>query len=1108
MIYGFGSYRLDTDRLELWQGEKVVAVEPQVFHLLQHLVENRERVVSKDELIEQVWDGRIVSDATLSSRINAARRAVGDSGAKQAVIRTAVRRGFRFVAEVTEGAGCGAGQVQDSQAAEGPPAALSGGPDVPISAPEVPQTIVGERKQVTALVAGLRGAGELFGALDPEAALVEIDPALKAMSQAVARYGGAVSAVVDDGMLALFGAPQAQEDHAVRACYAALAMRSAVQRLGSDRLQPAIGLHSGEAVVRTSAEGAARSYEAMGPAVQIARRLQERAGPAEIALTAATRERARGYFQTTAGGKLELAAENSTTVYRLTAPSQARTPWQARAGRSLAQFVGREHESAQLGRALQRAGLGSGEVIAVVAEPGVGKSRLLHEFLATPAATDWTLLETGAVSYGASESYGPVAALLRSWLSVDPQDSQTAAAEKVRSAVLGLDRGLAATLPALLSVLDLPVDDRAWLALSPPLRRRHILDALKAVFVRESQHRPLVLALEDLHWFDAESLAFVDGLIDGLGAARMLLVVTFRPEFKHAWAARSSYSEIRLRPLQDESASRLLDDLLGTDPGLSEVKRLLIERTQGTPLFLEETAQELAETDALVGQRGAYRLAAPVESFEIPATVQSVLAARIDRLAPPSKYLLQVAAVIGPSIAADVLEQAAELPPGQLSETLAALQAGDFLFESQLFPERVYTFKHDLTRDVAYRGLLRADRAGLHRRVAEILERLYAGRVAEAVESIAGHFAAGEAWREATTYFLMAAERAKERYSYKQAAGIARKALEAAAAGGLAEQTSQSHVLLGDLESLLGDLDAANHHYDAAIEAESDDTRRQVVANKRHHRDFVIRGEARLAYYEQGSGDQTLLLIHPFIYGLHVFQLIVEQLCQRFRIITIDGRGTGASDPLPPGYTLDDHVEDFAAVIQAVKRGQRTTAVGMSRGVNLLAKLSVSRPELLDRLVLVGGGMRQTVGLGVVPAEGRGAEGRQPTPFDQALEAGDFARAVRIFSRTIYSEDGTGDLRLQFEEQCLKLPRETLVNFFTFDPSVDIANVIGRISRPTLVMHGTVDEDVPLEEGIAIADAIPDAQFYAFEGKGHLPTFTATHEFCDRVLRFVEETPV
>lgn len=1113
MIYGFNTYRLDTDRLELWRGGKAVAVEPQVFHLLQHLIENRERVVSKDELIEHVWSGRIVSDATLSSRINAARRAVGDSGAQQAVIRTTVRRGFRFVAEVREGEDSEPRPApQSTQAAEtdqphGTVSAVLGPQQATPSAVEPAHVIDGERKQVTALSVGIRGAGELVSALDPETALAEIDPVLKAMSEAVARYGGTVSTMLNDGMLVLFGAPQAQEDHAVRAGHAALAIRDAVRDLGSGRLAAAIGVHSAEAVVRRASDGEARAYEAVGPAAQIAHRLQEAVGPGLVALTEETCRRVRGYFDLRAAGTMTLGAGGSLAVFHLTAPLPARTSWQARAARPLTRFVGHDNEMDQIAMALQRAGLGRGELVAIVGEPGVGKSRLAHEFLGSRNAHAWTLLETGAASHDGSDAYRPVADLLRSWLLIDKQDNQTTIAEKVRAQILGLDKGLEPTLPALFTVLGLPVDDRHWVTLSPPLRRRNTIAALKTVFVRESRHRPLILVFEDLHWFDEETLAFVDDLVNGLGAARLLLIVTYRPEFSHRWAGKSAYSEIRLRPLPDDDAGQLLGALFGDHPDLLDLRRLLIERTQGTPLFLEESVQALIETKVLVGAPGAYRLAKPIDSFEVPVTIQSVLAARIDRLPLTSKHLLQVAAVIGETVPLAVLELASEMASERMFESLADLQAGEFLFESQFFPRREYSFKHALTHEVSYRTLLRSDRAALHRRVAGILERLHAERIAEVVESIAAHFAAGEDWINATKYFIMAAERAKELYSYKHATQIARKALDTSISGGLSDHASRAHVLLGDIQSLLGDLETANRHYDAAAQVEMEEERRRVIENKRHRPAFLTAGDARLAYYEHGSGDQTLVLIHPFIYGFHVFQPIVERLCQTFRIVTIDGRGTGASDPLPLDYNIDDHVRDFIAVLKAVKQGQQITAVGMSRGVNLLVKLAHKEPGLVDRIVLVGGGVRQTIGIGINPTRGALLKNRHGRVFAEALEAGNFRKAIKLFSRTIYSEPGTKDLRVQFEEQCLKLPRDTLVNFFTFDPKIDIEALAEQVRTPTLVMHGAEDKDIAVEDAIAMAQSIPNAQFYGFEGKGHLPTFTATAEFCERLIQFVEETP-
>jgi len=644
--------------------------------------------------------------------------------------------------------------------------------------PAVPAT-GSERKQVTVLYAGIHGADALISDLDPEAVISEMDPALQTMADAVERYGGTVSTVLGDGLQAVFGAPVAQEDHAVRACYAALAIRDGVRNVAGSRLRASVGLHSSEAVVRVASQAGARHYEAIGPAAQIARWLAEASEPGAIALTTETHHRVRGFFEADGADAVMLGYGAPVTVYRLTAPSRSQPPWERRPGHSRTRFVGRDIELSALVRVLQRAVLGHGEIVALVGEAGMGKSRLVHEFAHSSQARDWTVLETGAASHDANASFLPVAGLLRTWFAVEPYDSQSVVADKMRRHILGLDAGLAPVLPALDAVLDLPVADPDWQELSPPQRRRRTFEGLKTVLLRESQERPLIILLENLHWFDSETLAFLDQLIDGIAAARLLLLVTYRPEFSHTWAGKSYYSEVRLHPLPDDEAGCILDDLLGEDSSLTRLRRLLIERTGGRPLFLEESVQALIETGAFDGERGAFWLVKPVEQFELPASVQEVLAARIDRLAPAAKNLLQVASVIGHEVPVALLQPIADVDSDVLLTVLGQLQAAEFLYQTQLIPEPVFTFKHALTQEAAYASVLHGRRRVLHLGTVETVEARYADRLEEHVERLAHHALAAEHGPKAACYSRQAGDKALRRAALRAAVGYFERALQA-----------------------------------------------------------------------------------------------------------------------------------------------------------------------------------------------------------------------------------------------------------------------------------------------------------------------------------------
>jgi predicted ATPase len=369
----------------------------------------------------------------------------------------------------------------------------------------------------------------------------------------------------------------------------------------------------------------------------------------------------------------------------------------------------------------------------------VGKSRLFWELTHSHRVGGWLIVQSALVSYGKATAYLPVIELLRAYFEVDSRDDPRRIREKVTGKVLTLAPALGPAVPALLALLDVPVDETAWNALDPLQRRRETLDAVKRLLLRESEIQPLVVVFEDLHWIDGATQTLLDSLVESLPAARLLLLVNYRPEYRHAWGGKTYYRQLRIDPLPSESADELLDALLGPDPAFGPLKRLLVERTEANPLFLEECVRGLVDTAALAGERGAYRLLRPVEELRIPATVQAILAARIDRLEPESKRLLQAAAAIGKDVPMPLLLAIAETSEPEVRPQLAHLQAAEFLYETRLFPDLEYTFKHALTHEVAYGGLLRERQRALHARITEAIEHLAAERLTEQAERLAHH---------------------------------------------------------------------------------------------------------------------------------------------------------------------------------------------------------------------------------------------------------------------------------------------------------------------------------------------------------------------------------
>jgi tetratricopeptide (TPR) repeat protein len=452
---------------------------------------------------------------------------------------------------------------------------------------------------------------------------------------------------------------------------------------------------------------------------------------------------------------------------------------QASAARGLTRFVGRQQELAALHQALEQARAGHGQVVAVVGEAGVGKSRLVYEFVHSHYTPGWLVLESASVSYGKATPYFPVIDLLRRYCHVEEHDDTRTIRAKLTGQIVTLDPALQDTVPALLSLLDALPEDSSFVQLDPPQRRQRTLAGLKRVLLRESQMQPLLLVFEDLHWIDAETQALLDSLVESLPTAQLLLLVNYRPEYQHGWGGKTYYTQLRLDPLPPASADALLQALLGDDPSLAPLTQLLITRSEGNPFFLEESVRTLVEARVLVGAPGAYRLAQALPTIQVPATVQAVLAARIDRLPLEEKQLLQTAAVVGTEVPLPLLQAIADVPEAMLHRGLAHLQAAEFLYETRLFPEQVYTFKHALTHEVAYGSLLRERRRGLHARLVEALEALTPERGAEQVERLAHHAVRGAVWDKAVTYCRQAGTRTYDRAAFGEAIAYFEQALQA-----------------------------------------------------------------------------------------------------------------------------------------------------------------------------------------------------------------------------------------------------------------------------------------------------------------------------------------
>jgi class 3 adenylate cyclase/tetratricopeptide (TPR) repeat protein len=673
-------------------------------------------------------------------------------------------------------------------AREAPP--LSQDPHAPRSLAErmlsERSALEGERKQVTILFADMRSSLEMVAGRDPEDARGLLDGVLERLIEAVRRYEGTVNQVMGDGIMALFGAPLALEDHALRACYAALRMQEAVQRYGSELQQegaPAprirVGINSGEVVVRSIGSDLHMDYTAVGQATHLAARMERLAEPGSSLLTAATARLVAEWIELDSLGARGVdGLAEPVEVYRLVGARPLRSRFESAAARGLSGFVGRATELATLERLLEQAAGGQGQVVALVGEPGQGKSRLIWEFARQAKLNGWQVLEAGALPHGIDSAYLPIAHLVGRALEVEEEDDVERVREKV-AAALAERSAPSDMLAALLALLDVPSEDRTWQALDAQQRRRRIIAAVRQLLLHESRRRPLCVVVEDLQWLDSESQAVLDELVQGLARSRVCMIVSYRPEFRHGWEDKSYYARLRVEPLTGDGARKFLDGLLGSDGSLAGLKHMLIARTDGNPFFLEEGVRHLAETGVLGGVEGARRLAGSLAGTEVPATVHAVLASRIDRLPAARKALLETAAVIGKDVPVALLERVTGLEPEYLRRELTELQRAEFLYELRLFPEQVYTFKHAITTEVAYRGLLRERRRALHAQIMTAIEALHADRLAEHAEDLSYHALRGEVWDKAFAYGRVAGLRALERSAARSAVAAFERALDA-----------------------------------------------------------------------------------------------------------------------------------------------------------------------------------------------------------------------------------------------------------------------------------------------------------------------------------------
>jgi class 3 adenylate cyclase/tetratricopeptide (TPR) repeat protein/ribosomal protein L40E len=665
---------------------------------------------------------------------------------------------------------CGGALGADAPVSSPSPAAGAKIPRVEVTHDrQTAEGLEGERKTVTALFADIKGSTELMRDLDPEEARAIVDPVLHLMMEAVHHYGGYVAQSTGDGIFAIFGAPVAHEDHPQRALHAALAMQEELHRYG-ERLrsegkipvEARVGVNTGEVVVRSIETGGHTEYTPVGHVTNLAARMQTAAPAGSIAASEATQRLCEGYFEFRALGQTAVKGlDQPVEVYEVVRVGPLRTHFQLAARRGLTRFVGRERELEQMQHALDLATGGHGQIVAVMAEAGTGKSRLFYEFKAMLPA-ECKVLEAYSVSHGKAAAWLPVLELLRGYFGFQDADDPATRREKVRATFARLDPALSEVLPYLLGLLGIQEGPDPLAQMEPQIRRRRTLEAIKRTILRESLEHALVVIFEDLHWIDSETQALLDLLADSVANARVLLLVNYRPEYRHEWANKSYCAQLRLDPLGGAEGAAMLAALLGESVELNPLKRLITERTGGNPFFIEEIVQALFDEGALV-RKGAVKVTRSLSQLRLPPTVQGMLAARIDRLSAEHKDLLQVLAVIGRESPLGLISRVASQMDTQLDRMLAELQAGEFIYERSALAGAEYAFKHALTQEVAYNSLLIKRRKLLHERTGQALESIFAERLDDHLVELAHHFTRSNNLSKAVEYLGRAGRQALQR---------------------------------------------------------------------------------------------------------------------------------------------------------------------------------------------------------------------------------------------------------------------------------------------------------------------------------------------------------
>jgi len=644
-------------------------------------------------------------------------------------------------------------------------------------------SLEGERKQVTVLFVDVAGFTSLSEKLDPEEVGDLIRPAIDVMTEEVHHYEGTIAQFTGDGLMALFGAPLAHEGAPQRALYAALAIQERLSDYGEKlkgkgiSFQLRIGANTGLVIVGRIGDDLTMEYTALGDTVNLASRMEGAAEPGTVQVAENTYRLTEGYFDFSDLGEIEVKGrEEPVHAWRVLGALPTRDRISAASVRGLSPFVGREMELDLLTRSYHQAKAGSGQVVGIVGEPGMGKSRLLLQFRELLPEGEYTYLEGECIHYGESTAYLPILGILRSYFDIHEGESAEASIRKVEESLAGLHGHPEEILPPLQELLSLAVEDQSYLSLEPAQRRERVFETIRYLLIAESQQRPLILAVEDLQWMDQTSEEFLSFFIDSIPAASILIVLLYRPEYIPVWVSKTFYSQIRVDQLPEGFSTELVQAILSHGQVSPEISDFIVERTAGNPLFIEELTRGLLEAGSIAKDNGHYILSTKLSEIQVPETIQGIIAARLDRLPEELKEVLQVASVIGREFSLRLLQEVTGVST-PLKSCLIQLQSMEFIYEKSLFPEAEYIFKHALTQEVAYQSLLLKHRREIHARIGLAVETVYPDTLEDFYETLAYHYSRSEDTEKALHYLELSGEKSARNYANWEAVRFYQEAI-------------------------------------------------------------------------------------------------------------------------------------------------------------------------------------------------------------------------------------------------------------------------------------------------------------------------------------------